>query len=542
MKDFIIDENDIPGAKLPKPIEECTCAVLRRWLLCRGAKTSGKLADLRVRVKHYVDHKLDAKYLRDPDGGINVLKKKAAAGLLDQTSPTDVSSFPTEGYSTNLSKIPKVTFGTWWKFMIDSMEFKKQLSTAKPLVKGYNFFMSNHVLSSYHLCKDSKHYIKSKVLPSMKKKMVYSCFIKLSSLGFVLSAKCGCPAGVDGRCNHVCATLFYLESVFKTNSKLSADEVSCTSLPCKWTIPSKRKGEVQPISAMKFTKHDYNKRNKRTLFTKEEKECQSESAEKECNSSNNESSTGKVLNDEKLKGLFSKLKDLEKEVGKSIGWCHILPQDVPVESESENELISPIKIEESPISMNGIQERVKKIKSKLFVNPKQVTEIEEETKEQSSSKSWHFHRQYRITASKCYRAAVLKSTTSPSKAVNDILYAKVFATKQMKKGLEMESEIQEMYIKEQHKCGHDNLVVEKSGLIVGKHDDGLVCDPSNTDNPQGILEMKYVETDESESLSEALLRKHMCVRSENSDITINQKPQILLPSTARDVLIRKKVG
>ena len=37
MKDFIIDENDIPGAKLPKPIEECTCAVLRRWLLCRGA-------------------------------------------------------------------------------------------------------------------------------------------------------------------------------------------------------------------------------------------------------------------------------------------------------------------------------------------------------------------------------------------------------------------------------------------------------------------------------------------------------------------------
>ena len=30
----------------------------------------------------------------------------------------------------------------------------------------------------------------------------------------------------------------------------------------------------------------------------------------------------------------------------------MLPQDVPVESESENELISPIKIEESPISMN----------------------------------------------------------------------------------------------------------------------------------------------------------------------------------------------
>lgn len=85
----------------------------------------------------------------------------------------------------------------------------------------------------------------------------------------------------------------------------------------------------------------------------------------------------KVLNDEKLKGLFNKLKDLEKEVGNSIGWCHILPQDVPVESESENGPISPIKIEVSPISMNGIQERDEK--SKLFVNPKQ---IEEDTKEQ----------------------------------------------------------------------------------------------------------------------------------------------------------------
>lgn len=147
----------------------------------------------------------------------------------------------------------------------------------------------------------------------------------------------------------------------------------CPVRLCIWIIPSKRTGEVQPISAMMFT-NDYNKRNKRTLFTKEEKECQSNSsasAEKEFNSSNNESSTGKFLNDEKLKGLFSKLKDLQKEIGKSIGWCRILPQDVPVESESENELISPIKIEESPNSMSGIQERVKKIKSKLFVNPKQ---------------------------------------------------------------------------------------------------------------------------------------------------------------------------
>ena len=103
--------------------------------------------------------------------------------------------------------------------MIDSMEWKRQLSTAKPLVKGYNSFMSKHVLSAYHQNKDAKHFIKSQVLPSMKKKMVYTCYIRLSSLGYVVSAKCGCPAGIDRRCNHVCATLFYLDSFYKNNSK-----------------------------------------------------------------------------------------------------------------------------------------------------------------------------------------------------------------------------------------------------------------------------------------------------------------------------------
>ena len=37
-----LNENDIPGAELPKPAELCTSAVLKRWLSCGGAKVSGK--------------------------------------------------------------------------------------------------------------------------------------------------------------------------------------------------------------------------------------------------------------------------------------------------------------------------------------------------------------------------------------------------------------------------------------------------------------------------------------------------------------------
>ena len=37
----VLTEDDIPGAKLPcQFVEQCSVMQLRRWLLCRGAKTT----------------------------------------------------------------------------------------------------------------------------------------------------------------------------------------------------------------------------------------------------------------------------------------------------------------------------------------------------------------------------------------------------------------------------------------------------------------------------------------------------------------------
>ena len=103
-------------------------------------------------------------------------------------------------------------YGTLWKYMIESVEAKRQLSTAKLLVKGYNFYKSGHVLSLTACCKERMCYIKSQVMPSMKKQPIsYSCFITLSHGAEIKRAYCQCPAGMDGRCNHVSATLFALE-------------------------------------------------------------------------------------------------------------------------------------------------------------------------------------------------------------------------------------------------------------------------------------------------------------------------------------------
>ena len=86
----------------------------------------------------------------------------------------------------------------------------------------------------------------------MKKSVVYNCYIVLNKVGKVMTAYDGCPAGVDGRCNHVTSTLFAVEEFFKQNNISVQPSLSCTSKPCAWNIPRKRKVENQPVAHVKF--------------------------------------------------------------------------------------------------------------------------------------------------------------------------------------------------------------------------------------------------------------------------------------------------
>ena len=106
--------------------------------------------------------------MRDPDGGIHQAKKKAQLGVLEVVEPDVKTCFPNEGFSENLEGLPEVNFKTIWTYMVACLDAKKQLSTAKPLVKGYNFYKSGHVLTVKSCKKDQRAFIKSQVLPSMK--------------------------------------------------------------------------------------------------------------------------------------------------------------------------------------------------------------------------------------------------------------------------------------------------------------------------------------------------------------------------------------
>ena len=502
------------------------------------------------RYKDYVKGGLHLKHLRDPDGGVHLARKKVLLGVMDEVDPPHVTDiFPKDGFHEDLTDLPFVNFGTVWKYMIESSNAKKQLSTAKPLVKGFNFFKSGNVVKVTVCSRENKWYLKSQVLPSMKKSSVYNCFIVLLPNGHVKSAYCGCPAGVDGRCNHIAATLFGIEEYCKQREKQQQEQTSRTSQPCTWNVPRKRKGEVLPISQMKFKKHEHGKEKKdRESEVKRDKDVRAPHQREWSNT--------------RRYNVLTSVLCVQEETGQTIGLSHILPlktsnnlkeiigkehtyckvdstvqdresTDESVHKESAPESLASSQTEvpelnSHPFSMDILQNECQNVKRKLFLNGEEAAEVEKNTRGQSADPLWHDSRNQRITSSKCYRCAVLKDTTSPTKAIQEVLGYKQFAqTKEMKEGLSKEPEIIQEFLNTMNEKGHKRIKVERSGLIVSTlhgflaaSPDGLVKDPSH-EPPEGMLEMKYIQMKEDETLTEALLRKRICVY-DNEELTVNR--------------------
>jgi len=119
--------------------------------------------------------------------------------------------------------------------------------------------------------------------------------------------------------------------------------------------------------------------------------------------------------------------DIIREANLECGFFNILshdkhPSKVLMETTTATtNIISPPK--EQPISLQEIYERANRIKKELFVDTNERERIKEETKQQSGSQEWFEVGKTRITASICKRA-IQRPTTSPTKAMIDILHLK----------------------------------------------------------------------------------------------------------------------
>ncbi|PFX26549.1 hypothetical protein AWC38_SpisGene8794 [Stylophora pistillata] len=112
---LLLNEDDIPGAKLTTPVEQCTINALKPWLSCRGRKVGGKREELVIRINDYIKNGLD-KDLVDPDGGINIAKKRLSLGLAEEIDPEVDENFPTLGFSSGIPGVPMITNSNVWKY------------------------------------------------------------------------------------------------------------------------------------------------------------------------------------------------------------------------------------------------------------------------------------------------------------------------------------------------------------------------------------------------------------------------------------------
>ncbi|GFO39398.1 dynein beta chain, flagellar outer arm [Plakobranchus ocellatus] len=92
----VLDENDVPGAKLKHPdIEKNTVPELRRWLLCRSIKCSGVKTDLVKRVQDVINTGITEIDPKIDGGKWYFLKKQQLTSLA--SNHLIIPVFPKEG-------------------------------------------------------------------------------------------------------------------------------------------------------------------------------------------------------------------------------------------------------------------------------------------------------------------------------------------------------------------------------------------------------------------------------------------------------------
>ena len=240
----------------------------------------------------------------------------------------------------------------------------------------------------------------------------YTVKIIVEANGNILKAHCPCPAGADGRCNHLAATLFAIEDKQgRPADRDTTEDVPCTSKPCKWSVPPKRRSEPTAIREVNFEKHIWRKEGKR----------KSKSVKMVVGSTPYDGSERRDFD-----MIYKGIKEIEEKKEKKIGIAYIIPHNIPVTTEQSEQIhkmqmsekpqqskwsiISPVK--EQPMSLKDITEKGVRAKQRLMESSKYREAIAKETLGQQSCRVWYDVRQPRITASQCKHCILYTKTNN----------------------------------------------------------------------------------------------------------------------------------
>ena len=312
--------------------------------------------------------------------------------------------------------IPQFTIGCITNYFISRLaadglptnDFKDLNSHAYPL------FKAGHIQSIFVAKEADNYMIKCICLPEMKKDILYKINFMMDSNGEIISATCGCPAGVGptASCKHISALCYALEEFCRIKELRSPR--SCTSELQKWNQPRKRKLDACAVDEITFVKHEYGKKKKQPQPLV-------------CDPRPPAFRTTSESSVHRLK------EDLQK-TGKDIVLVHLLPGASLNEAEPTPSLPPPppllrqqlqekLQGQPQPVNFTDIASVGLELIQALKYTEEQKDNVEIATRLQSDCKRWFEERQLRITASKF--GVVIKRKRQHTSLVSQMLYSSI---------------------------------------------------------------------------------------------------------------------
>ncbi|XP_065901931.1 uncharacterized protein [Dysidea avara] len=610
----LLTEKDIPGASLNgKKPSELKVVQLKRWLNCRDAPVSGKKPELIQRVCDYIKYGWD-RFLIDPDGGTNVQQKlQAEAAHSDIAILQSVPKSNDMHWSKQIYRVPKITFGMIFDFIverkvlaqkancIDDASEKRDDSflccqnedmslgastTGDPIVytrsldKAYRFFQDGHVQNvRYHPMPAQPDFVcvGASVLPSMKKDRMYNVFVILSKLSTkVKSAFCVCPAGLSGCCNHVTATLYYIEEYFRLGLD-EEDKKGCTEKLQTWIQPRKKKVDARPTNLVSLSKSVYGVEKRSKVYKINKWDCRptsrriaqparkanlwnrlmmldqskKDAATSAVNSATNSIERKKANATQSMlsrygTSCFLQLFDAEpapsvnrseqireeriaRAAAEQLKFKHSLSKSVNNVNHDHcypNSVItaSQYKVKDKPAPQHLLRTLYEE---HICIGPTEAVQLELTTRDQSKSDLWHKERKLRITSSVMKSVCNRRPTTDHNSFIKNKLAPKPINSAAIKHGQRYEDTAIRCYLEHQDKKG---LIVKikRCGLFVNPAIPWLAATPDSVVEigpDTGCLEVKCPFVCSTISFTEASLKPSFCLEKSNGRLQLKRKHQ-----------------
>ncbi|XP_062603415.1 uncharacterized protein LOC134265178 [Saccostrea cucullata] len=375
--------------------------------------------------------------------------------LIDGKDPYEVSN---KEWSRERDNFPDITYPDIVNYLVYSKSaYTFEDFKAYKSLEAYNQFVCGWVTDVCHSVINCKHLLLAKVRHSQRMNdPPLKPWVIAEKCGTIDTAHCNCMAGLGEACSHVGALLFYVDAAVKIkNSKTVTEE------PAYWKLPSGlQKVQYKPIKDINFQSA---KAMKKTL-------------EDNITTGNTPRRAGGIMLPDvppPTEGQISTfLRKLHSNNTKSVILTvkeEFSNAYVPkCTEEAFPTLLSELYSEEyEKLSKDECLAKCEDIFASLCVTEEQCKFTEEETRDQSSNKTWHHIRTGRITASRM-KSVCVTSIDNPSKSlVNAICHPTTikFSTKATRWGCNHEESAREYYSKEMEK-NHQNFKCEKSGLVL----------------------------------------------------------------------------